>query len=148
MTKPGKLDLLTLSPEGKIIGLDGQPLDKGHVDADRVDGLLPFPDYCMLVQPLGMDRLREMSEQYYGIQDGMLQAMILSPEVKEILATLGHTGEVASELYAVKFMHRGVRNISDWLKEDSHVKRLTCYLPATASMPDAVYSPEEIYKSK
>ena len=95
-----------------------------------------------------MDKLEEMSKQYRDIQDGMLQAMILSPEVKEALAALGHKGEVASELHAVKCMQRGVHNISEWLKEDSHIKMLTFYLPATASMPDAVYSPDEIYKSK
>ena len=148
MVKPGKVELLLLSEDGKIIGLDGQALDKGHVDADSVEGLLPFPDYCMSVQPVAMDKLEEMSKQYRDIQDGMLQAMILSPEVKEALAISGHKGEVASELHAVKCMQRGVQNISEWLKEDSHVKMLTCYLPATASMPDAVYSPDEIYKSK
>jgi hypothetical protein len=148
MEKPKKLSLLSLSEEGKIIGLDGHPLEKGHVDAECEEGLLPFPEYCMSVQPQPMDSLREMSKQYTDIQDGMLQAMVLSPGIAETLAAMLKTEVTVSELYAVKGMRKGVENIASWLKDDSHTKMQTCFLPATASMPDAIYSPHEIYKVK
>lgn len=148
MEKPGKLGLLSLSEDGKIIGLNGRPLERGHVDADCEDGLLPFPDCCMSVKPLPMETLAKMSKEYSDFQDGMLQAMVLSPGIAEALAALVRKDVIVSDLHAVKCMRRGVENIASWLKDDSHTKMQTCYLPATASMPEAIYSPDEIYKVK
>lgn len=148
MAKPEGMGLLSLSEDGKIIGLDGHPLEKGHVDADCVEGLLPFPDYCLAVKPLPMETLVTKSQEYSSIQDGMLQAMVLNPVIADALAALGQKEVMASELYAVKCMRQGVENIAAWLRDDSHINKRTCYLPATASMPDAVYTPNEIYKVK
>lgn len=145
MEKPMGINVVSLSQDGKTIGLDGQELPKGHLDPYWKGGLLPFPVNCMSVVPLPLDEIKAMAGQYREIQDGFLQAMFLSPGVKEALAAIGMTGASVSDLKAVRCMRKGAATITAWLGDDCHKKMLTCYLPPTASMPDAVYMPEKIY---
>ena len=146
--KPAGFNLLSLSQDGKIIGLDGHPMPNGHVDAFWKGGLLPFPDNCLSVTLSPIEEIRELSQRYHNVQDAFLQAMILSPGVKDTMAALGAKDRDLSDLEAVKCMRRGAANIAGWFRDDCHRKMLTCFLPPTASMPDAVYSPNEIYKLK
>lgn len=140
--------MLSLSQDGSVIGLDGQPLPLGHVDADWKGGLLPFPDYCMAVVPQPVDKVEEMLKQRREYEDSLLREMVVSPGVKEALAEMGVQEGAYAELCAVKCMRRGADTIAAWFRDDCHKKMLTCYLPATASMPEAVYSPDEIYRVK
>jgi hypothetical protein len=150
LEKPSGVTVLTLSEGGKVIGLDGQPLANGHVDASWKGGLLPFPEYCLAVLPVPMDRLEEMLMQRRAYEDTMIQDMLQTPCVKEALAAHGQAGggDGYSHLCVFKLVKQGVNNIAAWFRDDSHKKMLTCYLPSTASMQEAVYSPDQIYKAK
>ena len=89
-----------------------------------------------------------MAKQRREYEDGLIQEMLQSPRVKETLAELGFVESTDGEPHAIKCMRQGAANIAAWFENDSHEKRLTLNLPATASMPDAFYSPDEIYKAK
>ncbi len=146
--KPDVPNILTLSQNGKVLGLDGQPLVNGHVDANWKGGLLPFPDNCMSIVPLKMEELITMAEQRRCYEEGLLREMIQSPEIKAALSDQGVTHDDVFQLHTVKLMRKGAETVAAWFRDDCHVKMLTRYLPATASMPDAIYSPSEIYKDK
>jgi hypothetical protein len=146
VVKPGSTNVVQLSKEGKIIGWDGNPLDNGHVDADWKGGLLPFPDYCLTVTPLPMETIVKEVKQRLEYEDRLIREMVEFQLVQDALAGLGFKSGDGSVLHIIKLMRQGEDNISAWFRADSHKKMLTCHLPSTASMPDAVYSPEQIYK--
>lgn len=146
VVKPGSTNVVQLSKDGKIIGWDGNPLDNGHVDAEWKGGLLPFPDYCLTVTPLPMEALEKEVTQRLEYEDRLISEMVGVQLVQDALAGLGFKSGDGSVLYIIKLMRQGNDNISSWFRADSHKKMLTCHLPSTASMPDAVYSPEQIYK--
>jgi hypothetical protein len=124
----------TLSMDGEVIGVDGKPLKKGHVDDEWHEGILPFPGCCLTVTPLPMETLKRDCDARNALDDMMIDKM---------LGELGLTRECA----AFKLMDAGNANVKAMFARDSHREMLTHKLPSTASMKSAVYNPLEIYKT-
>ena len=135
------VNVLTLSKEGKVIGRDGHPLSNGYLDDGWVDGLIPFPENCLSVVPMPLDEIRLYVTARLEEDQKLIDEMLETPIIKEKLAEVGIDGEPA----AIKVMRIGKTNIETWLRNDSHVKMATNFLPPTASLLTAVYSPEKIY---
>ena len=135
------VNVLSLSKEGRVIGRNGQPLPNGFLDEEWVDGLIPFPEFCLSVVPRPLVELRQNVAARLEAEQTLIDEMLGAPVVMEKLSEAGSDGEPA----ALKCMRRGRINIEAWLRDDSHVKMTTNFLSPTASLPTAVYSPENIY---
>ncbi len=130
--------VLVLSDEGKITGMDGTPISKGHVDDDYtsdVEGILPFPSQCLAVTPLPLAELKRNKESRSSLDSDLIKDM------------LSKVGLSASEPSTMVFWRNAQANVNGYFAGDSFKKRWTCFFPPTASMPDAVYSPEVIYQA-
>ncbi len=132
---PPDVRVLVLSADGKITGVDGAPMSLGHFDDAYTKGILPFPAAGINVKPLPLEELRLNRDARCRMDDDL---------VNDMLAKLG-LGDTDSP--AIKAWRNGQVNISGVFAKDSYKKKLTCYLPSTASMPEAVYSPDVIYQA-
>jgi hypothetical protein len=141
-------NVLTLSHDGSVIGLDGRPLKMGHVDAEWRAGILPFPSSCLLIQPLPLDELRSRVAARRQRERAAIDAMLSDAGVKESLGKMSKSSSKDSKPYAIKLMEYGFVSVNAMFAGDSHKKMTTCFLPATASMPQAIYSPDKIYRAK
>ena len=146
MATPTGTNVVSLSKDGKIIGWDGQPLANGHVDADWKGGLLPFPDYCLTVSPPPMATLEADVQRRLEYEDRMVREMVEVQCVQEALSRLGLKISEDNPFHVIRLARKGSDTVAAWFRGDSHKKMLTCHLPSTASMPEAFYSPEQIYK--
>jgi hypothetical protein len=147
VSPPTGLNVLTLSKDGRAVGLDGQPLSNGHLDEGWKDGLIPFPDSCLALPLVPLDELRESVCARLQLEQRMIDEMVEDPAVKTKLAEIGW-GADAGELIAIKCMRRGKVHVAECFSGDCHQKMATGILPPTASMLKAVYSPDKLYREK
>ncbi len=141
-------NVLTLSHDGGVIGLDGRPLKMGHVDAEWRAGLLPFPSSCLLLQPLPLEELQSRVAARRQREGAAIDAMLSDANVKESLGKMSKSASKDSKPAAIRLMEYGFVNMDAVFAGDSHKKMATCFLPATASMPQAIYAPDKIYSAK
>ena len=132
---PEDVRIHTLSMDGEVIGVDGRPLKRGHVDDEWREGLLPFPGCCLTVAPLPIETLKRDCDARNALDDLMIDKM---------LEELG----LSRECNAIELMENGNANVKSLFARDSHRKMLTQKLPPTASMRNAIYNPQEIYKAQ
>lgn len=127
------ITLHSLSKDGKVIGVDGRALNKGHVDDDWIEGFLPFPGCCLTVKPLPVEELRRNCEARNQVDTMM---------INDMLSKLGLDEKCA----AIKLKEVGDTFVDALFAGDSHTKMRTHFLPPTASMPEACHAPDQVYK--
>jgi hypothetical protein len=137
----GGVNVLSLSKDGRVIGMNGQPLPNGYLDEEWTDGLIPFPEFCLSVNPLPLAELRQNVAARLEVEQMLIDEMLGTPIVADKLGAAGSGGELA----AIRSMRRGKGKIEAILRDDSHVKMATNFLSPTASLRTAVYSPDVIY---
>ena len=147
VVKPGGTNIVPLSKNGEILGLDGNALTNGHVNAEWKGGLLPFSDYCLTVSPPPIETVEAMVKERLEYEEKLINDMVGVPYVQDVMRKLGYSGGDGSQLHVIKLAKQGIENITAWFDADSHERMLTNHLPSTASMPDAVYAPDQIYKA-
>ena len=131
---PKPVKLIPLDKNGYMKGIDLTPLTRGHFDQSAMKGILPFDV--------------EMSEYRLQSPEDMQAAIDrqLDKETRQIAVMLEAVKIRPEESPAVQCMLNARRRVGWIHQNDSHIKMLTKDLPPTASMPDAVFSPGEIYK--
>jgi hypothetical protein len=144
---PTGLNVLPLSKDGRLVGLDGHPLANGHLDEGCKQGLLSFPESCLSAPLTPLDELRASVQARLALDQRMIDGMLEDPAVKAKLAEAGW-GADAGEPIAIKCMHRGRARVAECFAGDCHLKMATCILPPTASMLKAVYSPDKLYRAR
>ena len=137
---PNNCKLLTVNSEGQLIGRDGQPTPGGHLalpEASLSDGdsrpPFPFPEACCQLCPNEAE-LQRLTDDRRAKEERRLQDMLQS------------LFNSADDTKTVSVMRTGKHNALRRLREDSHQARLTVVFPPTASMPGAVYAPEQLFK--
>ena len=134
----GGVNVLSLSKDGRVIGMNGQPLPNGYLDEEWTDGLIPFPEFCLSVNPLPLAELRQNVAARLEVEQTLIDEMLRTPVIAEKL-------EMGGGLAAIRCMRMGKGKIEAMLRDDSHVKMATNFLSPTASLRTAVYSPDVIY---
>ena len=131
---PSDIKQVSITSDGYMLGINGQRLSAGQFDPLAPKGLIPFPSACCDIKPLSSDAIWALVRAQYDREDDRIKSMI---------EECGFQDEESATVVAM--MRRAEDRIIKIMKQDSHVLRLTHILPPTSSMPDAVYSPEELF---
>ena len=128
---PDNCKPLKIDDDGYGLGLDGRPSSLGHLQyslAGKAVPPIPFPPACAGLDPLPPDAIATLAGQRMALEEA--RVLSLSKD----------------EPRAIGALRRGASNVRAMLSEDSHLKNLTHALPPTASMPEAVFDPEVVFK--
>ena len=139
LSLPTNCRLLTINQEGKMIAPNGQPSSLGHFalpepsPANQNRQPLPFPDIYSSLQT-DEKLLGELVAARLDKENALIRDMLMSLFGSE------------DDTNTITVMLRGRRNALRRMQEDSHQAKLTSILPPTASMPSALYEPEQLFK--
>ncbi len=126
--------LIALDKNGRMKGPDGMSLPFGHFDPSALRGLLPFDIELTKMSPIPFEEAQAIVERQIKKEDACIGDM------------LADCGIVPADCPALQCMLNARRRVAWILRNDTHLKMLTAILPPTASMPEAVFSPKELYK--
>ena len=131
---PKPVKLVTLDKNGYMKGVDLMPLTRGHFDPSAPKGLLPFDQEMADFKLRPAEDIQAAVQKQLAKEAGQTTAMLLALNIKH------------EDSPAVQCMLNARRRVAWIYQNDSHLETLTKDLPPTASMPEAAFSPAEIYK--
>jgi hypothetical protein len=135
---PSDMLIHTLSRSGCIVGPDGNDLKLGVMDSQLAKGVVPFPDYCTSIKPLPQAEIESMVDKVKRSEDELLTGMLVK--------CMGVRYDAGSEPYPIKLYRAATEEALARMRSDSHEQNKTSIYPPTASMLEAVLSPQEAYR--
>jgi len=126
--------LIPLDKSGRMKGPDERPLAWGHFDPSALRGLLPFDAELTGLKLTPPDEASATVDAQMRKEAALIDAMLAACGIKP------------EDCRAYQCMLNARQRVAWIFKHDSHLKMLTSILPPTASMTDAVFTPEELYK--